>query len=245
MRYVAYPTLQCLRDVQDFGMTEEISRLQAKVHRDQSITNWDEFSSQYVKKSLGDKRLIGEKRAINDRLVISLLRVFSRGGALYKIFYGGSRKNPRKGSFNPNAANVVLPGNGEIQLFLLTLDAALNGAPRRPVLAKHARSRTLPKVSSLTDVVREIKEQPEGDSVEGFDKAIREGNLVEAFSGLIFKGITIDYLLDEVKKYGTTLTVEDFVSRHGVEWGFDEAAIFAACARTTHLDLAAGFTRYL
>ena len=48
-----------------------------------------------------------------------------------------------------------------------------------------------------------------------------------------------------LKRFPTLLTLEDFVVRHGVTWGFSEGTIEVAKARIEYFDLITGAARYM
>jgi hypothetical protein len=70
-------------------------------------------------------------------------------------------------------------------------------------------------------------------------------NLVDVCSKLINDPATLEWLENELRKRPTLLTTEDFVCRHGANWGFNQATIKAACARVTYFDQVAGNKRYI
>ena len=49
---------------------------------------------------------------------------------------------------------------------------------------------------------------------------------------LINKGETLEYLDSALRRFPTLLTLEDFVSRCGSEWGFDAVAELRRCSGT-------------
>jgi hypothetical protein len=61
---------------------------------------------------------------------------------------------------------------------------------------------------------------------------------------LINKGETLEYLDIALRRFPTLLTLEDFVSRRGTEWGFDEPTVEMASARSIYFDQIAGRSRY-
>jgi hypothetical protein len=61
---------------------------------------------------------------------------------------------------------------------------------------------------------------------------------------LINKGELLDLLEAEITKRPTLLTLEDFVSRYGSEWGFYNLTVTMADARRIRFDQVANQTRY-
>jgi hypothetical protein len=61
---------------------------------------------------------------------------------------------------------------------------------------------------------------------------------------LINKGETLEYLEPALRRFPTLLTLEDFVCHCGSEWGFDEATVEMARARSVYFDQIAGSSRY-
>jgi hypothetical protein len=109
--------------------------------------------------------------------------------------------------------------------------------------------RQLPKVRNLSEAVRRVIEsnRSDGYTPTRFIQATGDGtaaDLLSVCSKLISKGETLEYLESALRSYPTLLTLEDFVSRSGCEWGFDKSAIEAARARAAYFDQIAGNTRY-
>jgi hypothetical protein len=109
--------------------------------------------------------------------------------------------------------------------------------------------RALPHAGNLSEAVRQVVESNRSDGYTPirFIQATRDGtatDLLSVCSKLISKGETLEYLESALKSYPTLLTLEDFVSRRGSEWGFDKAAIETARARAAYFDQLAGGTRY-
>ena len=55
---------------------------------------------------------------------------------------------------------------------------------------------------------------------------------------------TQEWLEAGLESYLQILTLEDFILRHGVEWGFDQASIEMAAARAERFDQIVGAVRY-
>ena len=70
-------------------------------------------------------------------------------------------------------------------------------------------------------------------------------NLLELCNRLIEKGETLQYLESAFGRFPTLLTLEDFVSRFGVGWGFSSTAVAAAKDRAAYFDQLVGGSRYL
>jgi hypothetical protein len=112
MRYIVYPTAQCLEDARHLGLSDEINKIKSKVERDQSIANWDTFlPSPYVKKSMGNaNRLVAAVQPVTDHLVICLLRVFVRNDDRYRHFL-----------LNPVESDLAVPVKNDLTGYLNSL----------------------------------------------------------------------------------------------------------------------------
>jgi hypothetical protein len=109
--------------------------------------------------------------------------------------------------------------------------------------------RPLPNALDLHAAVRAVIDSNRSDGYQPnrFVGVTADGtapDLLVVCKRLINKGETLEYLEPALKSYPTLLTLEDFVSRHGLEWGFDEATIETARARCAYFDKIAGRTRY-
>lgn len=69
-------------------------------------------------------------------------------------------------------------------------------------------------------------------------------DLLPVCERLILKGELLEYLEGALKRFPTLLTLEDFVSRYGDNWGFSQEVIKAAAARAQYFDMIAGTIRY-
>lgn len=108
---------------------------------------------------------------------------------------------------------------------------------------------SLPKVQTLRQAVRQVIESNKGDGYipTRFIQATGNGDVPDLLSvceRLIVKGETLEYLENALRRFPTLLTLEDFVVRHGVTWGFSGDTIEVAKARVQYFDLIAGTSRY-
>jgi hypothetical protein len=112
-----------------------------------------------------------------------------------------------------------------------------------------AGMRILPNPRDLKDAVRCVIESNSADGYvpSRFIQATGDGtapDLLAVCRRLISKGETLQYLDSALKRFSTLLTLEDLVSWRGAEWGFDNATIDIARARSVYFDQVAGRTRY-
>jgi hypothetical protein len=109
--------------------------------------------------------------------------------------------------------------------------------------------RFLPTPRDLKAAVRCVIESNSADGYvpSRFIQATGNGtasDLLAICSRLINKGETLQYLDSALKRFSTLLTLEDLVSWRGAEWGFDNATIDIARARSVYFDQVAGRSRY-
>jgi hypothetical protein len=109
--------------------------------------------------------------------------------------------------------------------------------------------RVLPNPHDLKDAVRCVVESNSADGYipTRFIQATGGGtapDLLAVCRRLISKGETLPYLDSALKRISTLLTLEDFVSWRGAEWGFDNATIDIARDRSVYFDKVAGRPRY-
>jgi hypothetical protein len=109
--------------------------------------------------------------------------------------------------------------------------------------------RTLPNPHDLKDAVRLVIESNIADGYipTRFIQDTGDGtapDLLAVCRRLISKGETLQYLDSALKRISTLLTLEDLVSWRGAEWGFDNATIDIARARSVYFDQVAGRSRY-
>jgi hypothetical protein len=109
--------------------------------------------------------------------------------------------------------------------------------------------RQLPSPQNLKDAVRSVIESNclDGYTPNRFIQATADGttpDLIAVCVRLINKGETLEYLESALTRFPNLLTLEDFVSRCGSEWGFDEETVAVARARSEYFDQIAGRTRY-
>jgi hypothetical protein len=109
--------------------------------------------------------------------------------------------------------------------------------------------RSLPNVSSLQEAVKEVIKSNKADGYppNRFIQATRDGyapNLPEICNGLITKGETLQWLEEAFKKHSDLLTLEDFVSKYGKQWGFSQDTIKIAEARAQYFDQLVKHKRY-
>jgi len=109
--------------------------------------------------------------------------------------------------------------------------------------------RQLPCVQTLEEAVKEViaSKKSDGYRPTRFAEATGNGdepNLLSVCERLIVKGETLEYLERAVQRFPTLLTLEDFVVKHGMAWGFSREARQAAEARVQYFDQLAGTARY-
>ena len=109
--------------------------------------------------------------------------------------------------------------------------------------------RSLPNSETLNDAVRCVidSNRSDGYNPTRFTQATMDGTAPDLLSvciRLINKGETLEYLDVALRRFPTLLTLEDFVSRRGAEWGFDEPTVEMARARSIYFDQIAGRGRY-
>jgi hypothetical protein len=109
--------------------------------------------------------------------------------------------------------------------------------------------RSLPNLETLNDAVRSVidSNRSDGYNPTRFTQATMEGtapDLLFVCARLINKGETLEYLDIALRRFPTLLTLEDFVSRRGAEWGFDAPTVEMARARSIYFDQIAGRSRY-
>jgi hypothetical protein len=109
------------------------------------------------------------------------------------------------------------------------------------------RQLTIPQ--SLNDAVRSVIESncSDGFTPHGFRHATAGGSapdLLAVCTSLITKGETLAYVDAALRQFPTLLTLEDFVSRWGSEWGFDQRTVAIARSRSAHFDQVARRIRY-
>ena len=106
--------------------------------------------------------------------------------------------------------------------------------------------RPLPEVQSLREAVLEVINQGVGDPATRFISVTQYGeapNLVEVCRNLINDPATLEYRENELRKYPSLLTIEDFVCRNGSRWRFDDATVRMACARVARCAFRSDFWR--
>ena len=109
--------------------------------------------------------------------------------------------------------------------------------------------RLLPQVQDLRQAVRAVVDSNKNDGYipTRFIQATGNGDrpdLLSVCNRLIMKGETLEYLESALRRSPTLLTLEDFVSKHGVTWGFSQEMVETARARAEYFDIIAGATRY-
>ena len=109
--------------------------------------------------------------------------------------------------------------------------------------------RPLPAATTLQEAVKKVVESNSRDGYvpSRFIQATEYGRaagLTRVCENLIQKGETLEYLEDALKKFPTLLTLEDFVSRYGEDWGLSRETVNAAKQRVAYFDRIAGGTRY-
>src|SRR5271155_1098198 len=111
-------------------------------------------------------------------------------------------------------------------------------------------TRPLSAPQSLGDAVRDVISSNLADGYTpsrfaGVTQAGTAPNLVDVCTKLINDPATLEWLDSELKKRPTLLTIEDFVCRQGLRWGFNQATIGTACDRVKYFDQVAGRNRYV
>ena len=109
--------------------------------------------------------------------------------------------------------------------------------------------RFLPTPRDLKAAVRCVIESNSADGYvpSRFIQATGDGNapdLLAVCRRLINAGETMQRLDSAMKNFSTLLTLEDLVSWRGAEWGFDNATIDIARARSVYFDQVTGRSRY-
>jgi hypothetical protein len=109
--------------------------------------------------------------------------------------------------------------------------------------------RILPNPRDLKDAVRCVIESNSADGYvpSRFIQATGDGtapDLLAVCRRMISKGETLQFLDSALKRISTLLTLEDLVSLRGADWGFDDATIDIARARSVYFDQVAGRSRY-
>lgn len=109
--------------------------------------------------------------------------------------------------------------------------------------------RHLPTPRDLNDAVRCVIEsnRSDGYTPTRFIQVTADGtapDLIAICIRLINKGEILEHLDGALKRFPTLLTLEDLVSHYGSVWGFDEATIEMARARSEYFDQIARQTRY-
>lgn len=109
--------------------------------------------------------------------------------------------------------------------------------------------RTLPIVRNLSAAVSEVitSNRRDGYNPTRFVGITQDGtapNLFDVCRKLIMNPETLEWLETGLESFPQILTLEDFVSRFGPEWGFDQQTIDMASARAQRFDQIVGFTRY-
>ena len=109
--------------------------------------------------------------------------------------------------------------------------------------------RVLETPSSLREAVRIVISQGEGGRPPRvFAEATQYGDapdLVTVCSNFINRGETLQYLENELRNFPYMRTIEDFVCRYGMTWGFNQTTVNNACGRVAYFDdQVARFTRY-
>jgi len=109
--------------------------------------------------------------------------------------------------------------------------------------------RLLETPGSLREAVRIVISQNEGGRpATVFAEATQDGDapdLVTVCSNFINRGETLQYVENELRNFPYMRTIEDFVSRYGPTWGFNQTTISNASGRVEYFNnQIAGFTRY-
>lgn len=110
--------------------------------------------------------------------------------------------------------------------------------------------RELPNLPTRKDAVRYVidSNMTDGYPPTRFIQATQNGeavNLLEVCQRLIDKAEILEWLEKALTKYPTLVTIEDFVQWRGRDWGFNEATILNARARSQYFDQLVSRTRYV
>jgi hypothetical protein len=116
---------------------------------------------------------------------------------------------------------------------------AWNGVEMRP----------LPTVTTLKQAVESVinSNKRDGYPPTRFIQATQDGvapDLKTICERPIVRGETLEYLESALLRFPTLLTIEDFVARQGLAWGFSPEGVEAASARVTYFDQIAHGKRY-
>ena len=107
----------------------------------------------------------------------------------------------------------------------------------------------LPTVRTVNEAVRFVinSNREDGYVPSRFIQITQNGdapNILEVCRRLINKGELLETLEKDFAKYPGMVTIEDFVGRQGDEWGFDDATIRNARARSDYFDQLVGKQRF-
>jgi hypothetical protein len=110
-------------------------------------------------------------------------------------------------------------------------------------------TRPLPNVRTLSAAVSEVidSNRRDGYNPTRFVGVTQDGtapDLLGVCRKLILNPETLEWLESGLEKFPQILTLEDFVSRYGADWGFDQETIQMADSRVQRFDQIADFTRY-
>jgi hypothetical protein len=111
-------------------------------------------------------------------------------------------------------------------------------------------TRLLPKVQTLSAAVSAVIDSNRSDGYNpirfvGITQDGMTRNLVEVCRKLIMNPETLEWLESGLESFPQILTLEDFVSRFGATWGFDQTVIEMATSRVQRFDQIAGGARYM
>ncbi|WP_337032729.1 hypothetical protein [Paenibacillus illinoisensis] len=110
--------------------------------------------------------------------------------------------------------------------------------------------RELPKVNGLYDAVQTVIKSNirDGYPPNYFRREVSNMStsqeLIDFCTALIKKKDTLQEMFFAIEKYKNLLTIEDFITVHGTEWGFTEEIVRTAAERVILFDSAANRTRY-
>lgn len=110
-------------------------------------------------------------------------------------------------------------------------------------------ARPLPNVQTLSAAVCEVidSNRRDGYNPTRFVGITQDGtapNLLEVCRKLIMNPETLEWLESGLEGFPQILTLEDFVSRFGAAWGFDQTTVEMAASRVQRFDQIAGAARY-
>jgi hypothetical protein len=68
--------------------------------------------------------------------------------------------------------------------------------------------------------------------------------IARTFSNFIMNKATLEVVEKEIRDFPELVTIEDYVCRYGLEWGFERRVIDEACARVQYFNQIVGERRF-